>query len=115
MIVKLMAKDIHHHIGVLPSTIPAMVSEIHPRVRRCATRGMRSNSGGVTGMIGTSRISCSGIVSSFLRGFGISRMRTRAMSGCGVATRLVLVLLDVQRNFVVIGHLRIGIAYSSQI
>src|SRR3954471_16542512 len=51
----------HHQRGVLPSTIPAMESESHPRLRLFATSGMRSSSTGVCGMTGTSLISCSAI------------------------------------------------------
>src|SRR5205823_2529014 len=115
MIVNVMAKETFHHKGVLPSTIPAIVSESHPRLRRWATSGMRSNSAGVTGITGTSRISCSAIVSSFRCGFRISRMRARAVGWRGVAPRLMFVLLDVQRYFVIIGHLRIRIAHSGQV
>src|SRR5882672_3298952 len=59
--VKLGMKAAHHHLGVLPSTIPAIASEIHPRLRWFETSGIRSSSAGVCGTIGMSLISCSAI------------------------------------------------------
>src|ERR1041384_6138025 len=36
----------HHHLGVLPSAIPAMASEIQPMGRWLETSGTRASSGG---------------------------------------------------------------------
>src|SRR5438477_9094639 len=76
---------------------------------------MRSNSSGVTGMMGTSRISCSAIVSSFLRRLDISRVRPGTVSRRGMPALLMFVLLDIQRDLVVIGHLWIRISHARQV
>ena len=36
----------HHQVGVFPSAMPAMASEIQPADRWFATKGRRSSSGG---------------------------------------------------------------------
>src|SRR4051812_32678345 len=59
MTVTLMMNAGHHHFGVGPSTIPAILSEIQPRLRRFKTSGSRSNStgGAATFTVVTSAIS----------------------------------------------------------
>src|SRR6266513_481934 len=44
-------KASHHHLGVLPSMTPAMVSESQARPRLFCTSGMRTNSAGGPAMI----------------------------------------------------------------
>src|SRR5260221_2178844 len=129
---KLGIKAYHHHLGVFPSTIPAMVSESQPGPWLFSTKGMRSSSGGggakvrVGAGFAPGMVLCEAGGGAVGVGMRVSAMPASLLGFSGVVLvaftmtfgrRAVLIreFLGTGRHGLVVRHFRVRVAHAGQI